>query len=179
MRLRSVFQRADTPLADLSVWGRRAALARTPASRGFWKGLQFGAEGAMVGLPLIALEAGMAQRGEAVPTIMARTAGLVTYPAISGVISGGLALMFPELKAVGFIGGMLGMYPDALVQDGLLHSLRLATDTAQQLRRLELGGGYQDSDLAQAQRMGALSEMSGALGSSRRYLGQEAALLHR
>jgi hypothetical protein len=162
-----------------TFWQRRAAYAGSYARSSFWKGMGFGAEGSMLGLPFIAMEAGMAQRGEVVPTLVARSAGLVTYPAISGVIAGGLALAFPQLKYVGFLASVVGMYPDSLVQEGLLHGLRLATDAARHLRHLEMGGTYQDSVLAQSQRMTALTEMSGAIGAGRRYLGQEAALMHR
>jgi hypothetical protein len=155
------------------------ARATTPASQFFWKGMQWGAEGSMIGLPLIAMETGMAQRGEMLPTIAARTTGLVTYPAMTGLLAAGLTVFFPELRAAGFIGGVLGMYPDALVQDGLLRGIRTMTASARAVHHLETGGTYQDTELAQRQRMSALTEMSGAVSTGRRYLGQEAALLHR
>lgn len=149
------------------------------AAGGFWKGLRFGADGALIGLPFIAMETGMAQRGEVVPTIVARSAGLVTFPVMAGLVSAGLGVLFPELKGIGLIGSVLGMYPDGLVQDGLLRGVRTVTASGRQLRHLEMGGTYQDTEMAQGQRLTALTEMGGAIGASRRYLGQEAALMHR
>lgn len=170
----------QTPTPDvLGFWDHRVAAASGRSSRAFWKGMQWGAEGALIGLPFIALEAGLAHRGEVVPTAMARTAGLVTYPALSGLTSAALTVLFPELRGAAFLGGLLGMYPDAMVQGGLLRGVRFMTDAARQTRHLEFGGTYQDSEFAQSQRRTALTEMSGALAASRRYLGQEAALLHR
>ena len=139
----------------------------------------WGAEGALLGLPFIAMEAGMAQRGEVLPTIASRSLGLVSYPAISGLTAAGLTLLFPELRAAGFLGGMLGMYPDALVQGSMLRGFRGLTEAARHTRHLEFGGTYQDTDVAQSHRQTALAEMSGAVAASRRYLGQEAALFHR
>ncbi len=160
-------------------WALRAAAARTPVRRSFWQGMRWGAEGSMIGLPMIAMEAGLAQRGEVVPTIATRGIGMVAYPAMSGMISAGLTVLFPEIRGAAFLGGILGMYPDALFQGGLLRVIRTAKDASRAVHHLEMGGTYQDSQLAQSQRTSALMEMSGTVGASRRYLGQEAALFHR
>jgi hypothetical protein len=42
-----------------------------------------------------------------------------------------------------------------------------------------MGGRYQDTELAERQRFIALQDMSSATISGRRYLGQEALLMHR
>ena len=162
-----------------SFWSRRVAAAQTSGTRGFWQGLRFGAEGATLGLPFIAFEVGMAQRGEVIPTAATRAIGLVTYPALNGLISGALGYVFPALPAVGLIGGLLAFYPDSVIQEKLLYGFRQMKDAASHVRRLETGAWYQDSMVAQQQRMQAVSEMSGALGTSRRWLGQEAAFMHR
>lgn len=153
--------------------------AHTPAAKSFWKGMQWGAEGSLVGLPMIALEAGMAQRGEVVPTTLGRTAGLVSYPAMSALTAAALGLAFGSFTGVGLVAGILAMYPDQLLQDSLIRGIRTVTDAGRQIRHLETGGSYQDSLLARNQRMNAIREMSGAHQVSRRFLGQEALFFHR
>lgn len=162
-----------------TFWEKRLAGSGNWTARGFWGGLRFGAEGATLGLPFIAFEVGMAQRGEVIPTAVARGIGLVTYPALNGLISGALGYAFPGMRLVGLVGGLLAIYPDSLIQDKLLYGVRQMSEAAKHVRQLETGGGYQDTGLAQHQRMQAITEMSGALGVSRRYLGQEASLMHR
>ena len=162
-----------------SFWDLRENNARYPATRGFWQGMRFGAEGALIGAPLIAFEVGRAQRGEAIPTLIGRSAGLVSYPAVAGLFSAAIAVTCPWMKFIGFAGGMAALYPDQLLQDSIIRGVRMMTAAAQHMRRVETGGWYQDSMRAQQTRMQGIAEMSGALGASRAYLGQEAALMHR
>jgi hypothetical protein len=172
-----MFVKALTPLREL--FEKNRPHHRLTPTQAMWKGMRLGTDGALLGLPFIALETGLAQRGEVLPTATARTAGLVTYPAISGLMAAGLTLAFPGLRFAGFLGGVAAMYPDALVQDSLLRGLKTVTAAARNLRQLQVGGSYRDTEFAQMARLRALTEMSGALGASRRYLGQEAALMHR
>jgi hypothetical protein len=57
--------------------------------------------------------------------------------------------------------------------------VRAVTDLGRQIRHLEFGGHYTDTETAQRLRMQAFYEMSGATSAARRYLGQEAYFLHR
>jgi hypothetical protein len=52
-------------------------------------------------------------------------------------------------------------------------------DFDRRTRRLEMGGRYTDSETNQALRASSIREMSAAFGSARRYLGNEAALMHQ
>ena len=58
-------------------------------------------------------------------------------------------------------------------------TVRAVTDLGRQIRHLEFGGHYTDTETAQRLRMQAFYEMSGATSAARRYLGQEAYFLHR
>jgi hypothetical protein len=59
------------------------------------------------------------------------------------------------------------------------NTVRAVTDLGRQIRHLEFGGHYTDTETAQRLRMQAFYEMSGATSAARRYLGQEAYFLHR
>lgn len=165
----------------IPLQARVAGLGRRSRAAGdeFFHGMKFGAEGSLVFAPLIAYEIGAAQRGEVLPTAAARTAGLVTFPVMNGLAAGALKFLIPGMPAVGFIGGLLAFYPDSVIQDSIMRGVRTVTEAGRRLRRLETGQWYQDTILAQNQRQAAVMEMSGALGASRQYLGNEAALMHR
>lgn len=150
-----------------------------PASA-FWSGFRWGADGNMLSLPFIAYEAATAQRGEVIPTATGRVAGLMAYPALAGVMAAGVAMMpGVGVAAAGLIAGLMALYPNALLEDGISRRIRVLSNAARQVRRLEMGGAYEDTETAQRQRMLAVQEMSSTMQISRRYLGQEARLFHR
>jgi hypothetical protein len=170
-----------TPAVEkLTLWKMLEDGSRTRPSKAFWRGVDWGAGGNMLGLPFIAYEVGTAQRGEMLPTAAGRTMGLMTYPALSGVIAFGLA-MIPgvNVATAGIAAGLMAMYPNGVLEDGMSRGIRAITDTAKQIRHIEMGGSYQDSQSAEQQRMRALQEMGGAMQTSRRWLGQEAVFFHR
>lgn len=159
-------------------WAQRAK-EMTPG-RAFVEGTKAGADGNMLSLPFIAYEVGHAQRGEAISVATGRLSGLVTYPVMTGLT---LAVMAAipgvNLAATPFIAAAIASFPNTMLEDKVISGVRLITDTARQIRRLEFGGSYQDSTSAQAIRELGIRELTGTMQSSRRYLGQEAALLHR
>lgn len=61
----------------------------------------------------------------------------------------------------------------------LSRGIRVFTDANKKIRHLEMGGDYRDTELASRQRMIALQDMNSAMIPGRRYLGQEARLMHR
>lgn len=56
--------------------------------------------------------------------------------------------------------------------------IRMANQYTNRKRSLEMGGGFRDSYTASESRMAAVTDMSSSFGARRRYLGNEARLLH-
>lgn len=162
---------------------QKSAKAKLPASKAFWHGVKDAGTGNLLGLPFIALEVGSAQRGEQVPILMGRGAGLMTYPAMTGIMAAGATMVAETLgfaiPAVGIFASLAALYPDSCVQNTIIRSVKVLNATARQVNHLEFGGSYQDSETAQSMRLRGLQEMSGAIGNSRGFLGQEAAFMHR
>jgi hypothetical protein len=158
----------------------RKMSAAKRASHMFRKSSSWAFEGSMLAVPVIALSTAMADRGEKVPTAVATTASIFTYPAYMGVISAGLSL----LPGVGrgtamFLAFFAAMHPTSVTEGAVNRSVRTFTRLGSQVRSLEMGRSFIDSELAINNRLRAIQDMNGSLINSRRYLGQEARLLHR
>ena len=128
--------------------------------------------------PLAAFSAAKAQRGEKLPTLVSEAAGVaalrpmawVAHEALS-TIAGGPALWMGVV--------VLTAAPNTLLRHSVYRGLRYLHDFDRRTRRLEMGGRYTDSETNQALRASSIQEMSAAFGSARRYLGNEAALMHQ
>jgi hypothetical protein len=132
------------------------------------------------GLPIMAFELGHAPRGEFVSTAAGGAVGLASYPMLSTVLTIGLAAIpGVGLGMAAIAGGALASIPSQKLEDWTARGVRRLTATGLALRRLDFGRNYQDSPTAQMSRMRSITEMSGALGTSRRFLGSEAAYLHQ
>jgi hypothetical protein len=139
--------------------------------------------GTMAGLPILAMEAGSAQKGEVIPTLLGGSVGLMAYPAMSSALAaGGAALaaaMGIAVPGIGWIAAAAALYPEVIAGNSISRGIRELTVAGQQIRHLEMGGHYTDTASASRLRDQALYEMSGATSAARRYLGQEAYFLHR
>lgn len=130
--------------------------------------------------PLLAFQAGKAGTGGFVSTMVGGSATLAAGVPIAGFASAGLSLI-PGIGpfAAAVAGTMLVGYGEYRVGKSLIKATRYFTDTAKRIRHLEMGGSYADSELAQRQRYFAIHDMNATMIPGRRYLGQEALLMHR
>jgi hypothetical protein len=158
---------------------RDASRARRAAFM-FRKSAGWAFDGTILGVPIIAAQAAGAQRGEVVPTLISGTTSLATQPLIMSTIASGLALIpgIGQGAALGlaFVGSL---FPAAAVDSGINRAVRTFSRFGKEVHRLEMGGDFQDSTSAAQLRMRGIEDMNAAMISSRRYLGQEARLLHR
>lgn len=150
------------------------------ASRSLWSGLRVGGSGILFGVGVAAFEASHADRGEKVPALIGKTIGAVMYPALVGAASIGLSLI-PGVGpiAAAVIGSILASYPSEAAGNSITRGVRMFTNFNKNLRHLEMGGRYQDTELAMRQRSIAIQDMNASLLPGRRYLGREALLMHR
>jgi hypothetical protein len=158
----------------------RSLSATRRASYMFGKGVRWGFDGNVVAIPFLAANVAMSQRGERLSTAAGSVAGMGTFGISQGVIAAGLSLIPGIGQGAVLFASMLGaMYPSALVDSFVSRQARTLTDIGRNIRRLETGAGFTDSETAARSRLGAVMEMSAAMQTSRRYLGQEARLMHR
>ena len=159
------------------------ASRRMSPSKAFWSGAKFGVFGSVASIPFVAYEASNAQRGEVVPTVLGRTVGMAAFPALSGALAAGGATTAAALGlSVPFIGAfavLASIYPEIMIGNIARQGVREITGLGQQVRHLEFGGHYTDTETAQRLRMQSVYEMSGANSAARHYLGQEAYFLHK
>lgn len=129
---------------------------------------------------MAAFEAAHAGRGQKVPTLVGKGAAAVMYPAMVGVASAALCLI-PGVGpvAAAMMASILMAYPNEAAGNSITRGVQFFTDIDKKIRHLEMGGGFQDTELAMRQRMIAIQDMNQALIPGRRYLGQEALFMHR
>jgi hypothetical protein len=132
--------------------------------------------------PLVAFSAARAQRGEKLATLASGAAWMTAMPTI-GLMAGKaitIASGGPVSWAANFVGTvLLTTKPGEVLQHSAYRGIRYLQTFDRRQRRLQMGGNYKDSETNRALRMSGIQEMSAALGASRRYLGNEAALLHQ
>lgn len=172
------------PRVNTSMWEApvEAVANNFPKQIGnsFWKGWRFASEGAYWGIPLVAMEAVTAKRGEMVPTIASMSISLAMQPIASGVAAAGLTATLglpPVAAAVAAI--LLVGYASAELEHTLTRRLTAIGHAGEVLQRTRFGAGFIDTRSAQQRRQRAATELAGALPTSRRWLGQEAVFLHR
>jgi hypothetical protein len=149
-------------------------------SNSYWKGHRFASEGAYWGLPIVALEVATAKRGEMVPTLLGKTAGLAIQPVASGLASAALtfSLGLPPAAAALAATVLVG-YATSQMENTLIRGLTTLSRVGRDEQRVRFGGGYVDTQSAQQRRQRAATELAGAMPVGRRWLGQEALFLHR
>lgn len=148
--------------------------------KAFLGGVGLGALGTVQDIALIGFQASNAGRGGFVPSIVGQSTAIGLGIPISGFAAAGLSLI-PGVGplAAALIASTLSGYAELRFGSALIKKLRVFTNLNRQIRHLEMGGSYVDSELAQRQRFLALQDMNSAMIPSRRYLGQEARLMHR
>jgi hypothetical protein len=157
----------------------------TPArlTKGGLAGWKFVTEGAVLfGAPLVAFELANSKRGEMLPTLATDVGGLVSQGILTAGIMAGMSVLLPGIGTgigAGLAATLIASGPNSLIEKGIGRSVRSFTQLSQHVRRLEMGGDYQDTESAQRQRFLGIQEMNAAVQTSRRYLGQEALLFHR
>jgi hypothetical protein len=168
-----------TPKVTFSTLSE-GGLDLSKVSNSYWKGLRMMRQGSMLSLPLVALEAGTAQKGEMIPTLTGRMAGLMAQPVMAGMISAVLAstLGFPPVAAA-VVSGLLVGAVATTYEDKLIRTLTTLSKYGAESNHVRFGGSFQDSATAQARRQRALRDLAGASIPARRWLGQEALVLHR
>lgn len=111
------------------------------------------------------LGAATAERGHALSE-GARTFGAATGTLIGGLLGGGAGML---------IGGYLG---DEIAGSSIAKGVQALAEVAGHYRNINMGGHFKDSEAAWTMRQVAVREMGLSLLNARRYLGQEAVLMH-
>lgn len=161
------------------LWGL-GVMSGKKVGGSFWGGLTSGASFGVAGIGLVAYQASRSNRGGFVPAIVGQVGAIGVGSILAGVAASGFALI-PGIgiAAASVLGALLADYPEYAIGTWMGRKVRLFTDVNKKIRHLEMGGSYQDSQLAHRQRFIALQDMSSAMIPARRYLGQEALLMHR
>jgi phage tail tape-measure protein len=120
------------------------------------------------GLITAAVISGIAPRGEKLSSASAVAGSTFGFMA-------GEALGAPLGPAGAIIGGIAGQ----MIGEKIGKPMQKFTEFGRNLRRLETGGGYQDSQLKWTMRQRAAAELGGSLMNARQILGREAAFMHQ
>lgn len=150
------------------------------AEYSFAHGVHAGLDGSLWSIPLVAFSAAAAKRGEKLAAGTAAMASAATFPVIQGVVAAGLSLI-PGIgpTSVVFLSMLGAAYPSSLVDNFVTRKIRTFTQFGKEARTLEFGQNFQDSEFAATRRYIAQAEMAATIQSTRRFLGQEAQILHR
>lgn len=118
--------------------------------------------------PAIAYTAGHSKRGELLSDVASRSAAQIGVPVLATAIG--------AITGNPLLGLALGLLPTRGIERNLHGAVKMLTQLEQNTRRLEMGGSYQDTATSAGLRLRSVQEMSGSMGASRRYLGNEAAI---
>jgi len=140
-----------------------------------WSELDWG-DGALLGLPPITYANRRPPRGEFLAGVTGWTVGLVTTAGLCFSLAPALRFFAPILRGPGskVAGALLVGYGALGLGKFAARSVRFMSNLDQNVRRIRMGGDYQDTATAQALRMAAARDMSSSFGSARRFLGREA-----
>lgn len=146
----------------------------------FWGGIGAGVSIGYTGAALIGFQAAKAERGSVLPSIVGQSIALGASIPLTGMASAAISLI-PGIgpAAAILIGSILADYGELRFGSSLIKKFRQFSSINKQVRHLEMGGSYIDSETAQRQRFLALQDMNASMIPGRRYLGQEALLMHR
>lgn len=86
---------------------------------------------------------------------------------VLGTIAGG--------PVIGMLSGLLGTEAGGLIGTGF----QMFSEFNRNMRHLNTGGDYQDTEVAYTMRQRAAQEMAGSVMNARQYLGKEALLMHQ
>src|ERR1017187_866263 len=133
---------------------------------GFKAGYDLSFRGAAVlNVPMAVFSMATAPRGRAI------SAGVEGLTMGAGALLGGM--MFGVPGAI--VGGILGDQP---ISRAIARPFQMLHDFDRNIRRLRMGGDYQDSEQAWTMRQAAVQEMSGSLMNARAWLGHEGRAMH-
>lgn len=148
--------------------------------KSFWGGIGAGISIGYTGAALIGFQAARAERGSVLPSVVGQSVALGLSIPLTGIASAAVSLI-PGVgpAAAILIGSILADYGELRVGGTLIKKFRQFSNINKMVRHLEMGGSYKDSEIAQRQRFLAVQEMNASMIPGRRYLGQEALLMHR
>lgn len=154
--------------------------APTNAAVGLSKGLGIGYQmgfkgGAIFVVGGIAYGMATAPTGRALSTGISYGVGFGVAALIGGAI-GGLLGGVPGAYVGSFAAQFIGM---EAVEAGIAKPIQWAVDFGTNMRRLNFGGDYRDTQQAYTMRASAAREMSRSLMNARQWLGQEGAFMHQ
>lgn len=156
-------------------------LSRSQAAKqAFWGSVGVGTAGAALDMGLVGFQSARSGRGSKIPAIVGQSVTVGAGTLLAGFAAVGLSLIpgIGPLAAI-LIAGTLGGYGEYRFGSSLIKKVRMFSEYHKNIRHLEMGGSYQDSELASRQRFIALQDMNASMIPGRRYLGQEALLMHR
>lgn len=150
------------------------------------RGLLSGKAMMSIALADVGLSAATAPRGHMVSRGTAAVAGVLGgyagYAAGSGLGAMIGSMIMPGIGTAtgGFIGGIIGgTIGDVIVRDPTEIAMQRFAGLSRNMRHLEMGGTYLDTQAAMTMRQVAVRELSGSLLNARQYLGKEAILFHQ
>lgn len=143
-------------------------------------GVKYGFNGNLLALPLTAVAAAAAPRGDKLATAVAAGTSVATFPVIQAAAAAGLAL----IPGIGqgtllFLSMLAAFAPSAATDDLVSRSIKSFSRFGRRRMSLQTGQDFEDSQFAANYRQQALMEMSGTVQTARRYLGREAFFAHR
>lgn len=176
------YQGNGDPNADLSNYGpgqsyvRFDRKQRKEAFSNNWNSLRSSQSAFFGGVPQIAFAAARTQRGEVLPTLIDNSVGIASYPAFSAIIAPASRFFLPAALGAGapLATALLAAIPAYGLGKAAAQGVRYFKKWGYQLRHIEMGGDYSDTETALSLRMRAVGDMSSALSYSRRWLGNEA-----
>ena len=150
------------------------------AGKGFYKGMRFAGAGLALAVPLAAFNAAHAPRGQMLSVAVGEGTGYISTALFAGAASAALCLI-PGigLPAAAILGTLAATGPGSYFGGTAARAFRMFSNINKSVRHLEMGGAYIDTENAQRQRFIAIQDMNASLIPGRRYLGQEALLMHR
>lgn len=162
-----------------SIFGKGLTQSQK-ARKAFWGGVGMGQFSSALDMSMIGFQASKAGRGALIQAIVGQSIAIGIGIPLSGFASVAVSLI-PGIGplAAAFIGEGLSAYAELRFGSALIKKIRTFTNLNKTIRHLEMGGSYQDSEFAQRQRFIAIQDMNASMIPGRRYLGNEALLMHR
>lgn len=148
--------------------------------RSFWGGIKAGQSIGYAGAAMIGFQAATAERGAFLPSLAGQSVALGASIPLTGFASAAVSLI-PGIgpAAAILIGSVLADYGEYRFGSALIKKFRQFSEIDKKIRHLEMGGSYKDSEINQRQRFLAIQDMNASMIPGRRFLGQEALLMHR
>lgn len=149
-------------------------------SKFFWSGTKAGVSVGGLGAVMIGFQAAKSPRGSILPSLVGQSVAFGASIPLAGFASAAISLI-PGIGPVAavLIGAIVADYGEYRFGSSLIKRFRQFSDINKKIRHLEMGGSYVDSESAQRQRFLAIQDMNAAMIPGRRYLGNEALLMHR